>query len=107
MTNRPILQSGDEQYARKTVDSWDDEPLDREEPTDVVMEKESQFERETKQQILKRHTISMEFLDQGCIIRVGCKSLAFQSNQDAMIALNNYITGDTVEIYEMYLNNFK
>lgn len=62
---------------------------------------------QTKLEILRRYQITLEFLDQGCIVRIGCKCLAFKTNQDALIAITQYINGDTVEIHNMYLENFK
>jgi hypothetical protein len=46
--------------------------------------------RPSKQQALKEYNISIEFLDRGCVIRVGCKSIAFEDTENAMDALVAY-----------------
>jgi hypothetical protein len=45
----------------------------------------------TRQQALSSYSINIEFLSIGCIIRVGCKSIPFQSVEEAMTELNEYI----------------
>ena len=39
---------------------------------------------------LMNHEIRIEFLNRGCIIRVGCKSIAFEDTERAMTALVEY-----------------
>jgi len=45
----------------------------------------------TRQQALSSYSINIEFLSIGCIIRVGCKSIPFQSVEEAMAELNEYV----------------
>ena len=46
--------------------------------------------RPSDKEALKHHDIKIEFLDRGCVIRVGCKSIAFEDVKEAMVALVNY-----------------
>jgi hypothetical protein len=39
---------------------------------------------------LMNHEIRIEFLDRGCVIRIGCKAIAFEDVEEAMVALVNY-----------------
>jgi len=45
----------------------------------------------TRQQALSSYSVNIEFLSIGCIIRVGCKSIPFQSVEEAMVELNEYV----------------
>lgn len=47
--------------------------------------------KSTRQQVLSSYSVNIEFLSIGCIIRVGCKSIPFQSVEEAMIELNEYV----------------
>jgi hypothetical protein len=40
---------------------------------------------------LRDHEINIRFLSLGCIVRVGCKEIAFTSIQEAMQEVNEYI----------------
>lgn len=40
---------------------------------------------------LREHEIYIRFLSRGCIIRVGCKEIPFESVKEAMIAFNQYV----------------
>jgi hypothetical protein len=40
---------------------------------------------------LREHEISIRFLSLGCIVRVGCKEIAFTSIEDAMKEINTYV----------------
>lgn len=42
-------------------------------------------------EMLRNHEINIKFLTVGCIIRVGCKEIAFQRIEDAMSDLNDYV----------------
>jgi hypothetical protein len=42
-------------------------------------------------QVLREYDINISFLDRGCIVKVGCKSIAFLSAESAMEAINDYI----------------
>jgi hypothetical protein len=45
----------------------------------------------SKAELLKQHSIRIEFLSRGCVIHVGCKSIPFESIDLAMRCLNDYI----------------
>jgi hypothetical protein len=45
----------------------------------------------SKKELLKNYQINIEFLSVGCIIRVGCESIAFESLEDAMAELHRYV----------------
>lgn len=46
---------------------------------------------QSKQELLQQYEIRIQFLSVGCIINVGCKSIAFSSVRDAMKELNDYV----------------
>jgi hypothetical protein len=46
--------------------------------------------RPSDKEALKHYDIKIEFLDRGCVIRVGCKSIAFEDTENAMDALVAY-----------------
>jgi ribosome maturation protein Sdo1 len=55
---------------------------------EVLMPKE-----QSRQSMLSTsYPISIEFLSIGCIVRVGCKSIPFQSVEDAMKEVNAYVS---------------
>jgi hypothetical protein len=41
--------------------------------------------------LLRDHEIRIQFLSRGCVIYVGCKSIAFEDVQLAMNELNKYV----------------
>jgi hypothetical protein len=47
--------------------------------------------RPSDNEALRKHGIQIEFLHRGCIVRVGCKDIAFQNVQDAINAINDYV----------------
>jgi hypothetical protein len=47
--------------------------------------------RPSNNQVLKEYPLEINFLDKGCVVRVGCKSIAFNNVQDAMVEVNNYV----------------
>jgi hypothetical protein len=64
------------------------------EPT-VSCEKEY---RPSKSEMLTDYEINIQFLNRGCVVRVGCKSIAFTDINEAMAEINEYVTGDTYEV---------
>ena len=58
-----------------------------ENPTMPVPEEEHRL---LNKEALMNHEIRIEFLNRGCVIRVGCKSIAFEDVEEAMVALINY-----------------
>jgi hypothetical protein len=47
--------------------------------------------RPTNQQALQEYEIRIQFLNRGCIVHVGCKSIAFENPESAMKELNEYV----------------
>jgi hypothetical protein len=47
--------------------------------------------RPSNQEILRDYEIGIRFLHRGCIIRVGCKEIAFEDISRAMAELNAYV----------------
>ena len=42
-------------------------------------------------EVLREYEIRIQFLSRGCIVHVGCKSIAFESVENAMKELNEYV----------------
>lgn len=55
--------------------------------------------------ILKEYEVSIRVLDSGVIIRVGCKSIAFNSLEDALVHVNLYFK-DPVTSYKKWTKLF-
>jgi hypothetical protein len=47
--------------------------------------------RPSRNECLRNHSISIDFLSRGCVVRVGCMSIPFQYINDAMDAIKSYI----------------
>jgi hypothetical protein len=45
----------------------------------------------TGPEILRQYPLSIDFLHRGCIIRIGCKHIAFESPNDAIKEIQEYI----------------
>jgi len=43
------------------------------------------------QQALREYEVNIRFLSRGCVIRVGCKEIPFESTDAAIAELNAYI----------------
>ena len=59
-------------------------------PTEPCESKE-QREQRRRLDILKRYEISIHPLDRGCIVRVGCKSIAFVSIEAGYKEIGRYL----------------
>ena len=44
----------------------------------------------SKTEALREYEISIRFLNRGCIVRVGCKEIAFSDNEEAITELSKY-----------------
>jgi hypothetical protein len=53
--------------------------------------KESHEYRPDQQELLREYEIQLQFLHRGCIVRVGCKSIAFETVESAMKEVNEYV----------------
>lgn len=47
--------------------------------------------RPSNQQTLAEYEIKLQFLSRGCIVHVGCKSIAFETVESAMKEVNEYV----------------
>ena len=47
--------------------------------------------RPSKQEALRDYEINIRFLNRGCVVQVGCKSIAFESVEKAMVSINAYV----------------
>jgi hypothetical protein len=47
--------------------------------------------------LLREYEIRIQFLSRGCVVHVGCRSIAFESVENAMRELNEYIN-NTLEV---------
>ena len=45
----------------------------------------------SRTELLQRHEIVIQFMSIGCVIRIGCKSIPFESVDEAMKELNEYV----------------
>ena len=45
----------------------------------------------SRSELLQRHEIVIQFMSVGCLIRIGCKSIPFESVEEAMKELNEYV----------------
>lgn len=50
------------------------------------------IDRRNSLNLLQEYEVNIEFLSVGCTIRVGCKKIAFNSIEEGMKALNEYVT---------------
>lgn len=48
--------------------------------------------RPTNQEALREYELRIQFLNRGCIVHVGCKSIAFETVESAMSEVNEYVT---------------
>lgn len=47
--------------------------------------------RPSNNEVLGQHDIIIQFLSRGCVIRVGCKSIAFEDVHQAMREIREYV----------------
>ena len=60
----------------------------------------------SKQEVLNRYEIRIQFLSIGCIVNVGCKSIAFNDIGEAIKAVNAYVE-DPVKESEKWIKLMK
>ena len=51
--------------------------------------------RPSNQEALREYEINIRFLNRGCIVRVGCKEIAFEDVSNVMAQINAYVAGNT------------
>jgi len=56
----------------------------------------------SKPELLRDYEINIRFLSRGCIVRVGCKEIAFEDVNKAMAEINEYVTGNTWEVQQKW-----
>jgi hypothetical protein len=49
--------------------------------------------RPSNLEVLREYEISIRFLSRGCIVKVGCKEIAFDDITKAMAEINDYVLG--------------
>jgi hypothetical protein len=59
------------------------------EPT---MEKCVEEYKPSNQEALREYEINIRFLSRGCVVRVGCKEIAFEDPDYAMAQINAYVS---------------
>ena len=47
--------------------------------------------RPSNKEALREYELNIRFLNRGCIVRVGCKEIAFEDHTNAMAAINAYV----------------
>jgi len=47
--------------------------------------------RPSNQEVLREYEIRIQFFNRGCIVHVGCKSIAFETVESAMKEVNDYV----------------
>lgn len=58
---------------------------------DVLSEPTPQEYIPSKSCMLKEYEITIQFMSRGCVIRIGCKSIPFESVELAMTHLTRYV----------------
>jgi hypothetical protein len=53
------------------------------------------------EELLREYEIKLQFLSRGCIVHVGCKSIAFESIESAMAEVNEYVN-NTYEVQKKW-----
>jgi len=56
-----------------------------------AVESKEQREQRRRLEILKRWEIAIHVLDRGCVVKVGCKSIAFVSIEDGYKEIGRYL----------------
>ena len=61
--------------------------------------------RRTKQDLLREYEIKLSFLNKGCIVKIGCKSIAFETNEKAVKEITRYVN-DPIKVYDEWMRVF-
>ena len=64
------------------------EPM-QEMPGTQLGSKESEYNA-SKQELLSRWEINIQFMSRGCVIKVGCKTIPFSTTEEAIAELQRY-----------------
>lgn len=65
----------------------------------------AKYRQRRKLEALKSYNIQINFMDRGCVIQVGCKSIAFESVEQAMLELLAY-SKDPEKVQEKWKSEF-
>lgn len=60
-------------------------------------------QRPSNQYFLQEYRIEIEFMARGCVISVGCKKIPFESVEEAMKELNEYVK-NTYDVQQKWRN---
>lgn len=60
----------------------------------------------TKQQLLSRYSIKIDFLSRGCVVNIGCKTIPFEKVEDAITEISRYVNNPE-EVEKEYNEKFK
>lgn len=71
-------------------------------PQDVKQCEQTREYVPTQKEALREYEISIRFLSRGCIVSVGCKSIAFEDVSKAMEEINAYVCGDTYKVQKKW-----
>jgi hypothetical protein len=63
--------------------------------------------KRSKQETLQDYEITIRFLSRGCVVNVGCKSIAFETVDSAMKEVNEYVSNpcEAQKIWRNLLDN--
>lgn len=61
--------------------------------------------KRTKQDQLREYNIGISFLNSGCTVNIGCKSIAFETNEKAMKEITRYVN-DPINVYDEWVKVF-
>jgi hypothetical protein len=62
------------------------------EPIPVEKTPEISEYKPSNKDCLREYEVSLRFLSRGCVVRVGCKEIAFENVETAIKELNEYVT---------------
>lgn len=66
-------------------------PVDPTHEPEMEMPKTVDEYRPSNKEALREFEINIRFLSRGCVVRVGCKEIAFEDVASAMTAINAYV----------------
>jgi len=75
-------------------------------PLASLMESRTQLTYGSKQQLLSRYSIKIDFLSRGCIVNIGCKTIPFEKVEDAITEISRYVNNPE-EVEKEYNEKFK
>ncbi len=64
-------------------------------PTDMRTEQPG-MRKMTKSELLREYEVKFNFLSSGCIIKIGCRTIAFTTVKEAMTAFNDYVNNPDI-----------